>query len=203
MVFHGRHQQLEPFTLGSLRLPFVDSYRYLGLVFSSNGRWRQHIDNMTKRSNQRFAACVAWAQREKLHLAWPARLFQVYVLDAFLFGAAFIAADASALRSLDQQLRRLGRRLLGWPPGSPIAAVFGELGWCDAEALAMQRAASLWARLASCSVDCPTARIWSHVFRYARQRGQSWAAWATTSCIAQGVPVASSRGVGPGQPACL
>ena len=128
MVFHGRHQRLDSFTLGNQILPFVDSYRYLGVVFSTNGRWSRHVDHMIKRSNQRFAACVAWAQREKLHLAWTTRLFKVYVLDVFLFGASLIAADAVALRSLDHQLRKLGRRLLGWPSGSPIAAVFGELG---------------------------------------------------------------------------
>ena len=118
MVFHGRHQQLPPFKLGGLNLPFVSSYRYLGVVFSSNGRWTQHVEHMSSRSNHRFATCVAWAQREKLHLAWTARLFQVYVLDAFLFGAELIATDAVALRALGQQLRRLGRRILGWPSGS-------------------------------------------------------------------------------------
>ena len=63
------------------------------------------IEHMTKRSNQRFAACVARARREKLHLAWTTRLFQVYVLNAFLFGAGFIVSDAVALHYLDHQLR--------------------------------------------------------------------------------------------------
>ena len=104
MVFHDRHQHLPPFKLGSLDLPFVSSYRYLGVVFSSNGRWTQHVAHMSSRSNQRFATRVAWAQHEKLHLAWIARLFHAYVLNAFLFGAEFIATDAVALRALGQQL---------------------------------------------------------------------------------------------------
>ena len=85
MIFHGRHQHLPPFRLGGLELPFVSSYRYLGVVFSSNGRWSHHVSYMSDRGKQRFATCVAWAQRGKLNLAWTARLFQMYVLDAFLW----------------------------------------------------------------------------------------------------------------------
>ena len=203
MVFHGQHQRLPPFKLGSLDLPFASSYRYLGVVFSSNGRWAPHVEHISSRSNQRFATCVAWAQREKLHLAWIARLFQVYVLDAFFFGAEFIATDAVALRAIGQQLRRLGRRILGWPSGSPNVAVLGELGWLDAEALALRRAASLWSRLASRPADGVAVPIPGRVFHYARRHGQSWAASASASFSANCVPDAALRGVGPGQPPSL
>ena len=194
---------MQPFRLGGLELPFVATYRYLGVVFASNGRWSHHISYMLDRGKQRFATCVAWAQREKLNLAWTARLFQVYVMDAFLYGAEFIFTDAVALRSLDRHLRTFGRRLLGWPAGAPIAAVFGELGWCDAEASALRRTASLWARLESHACDSTSPSIAGRVFRYARWNRHSWAASVTTSLAAAGIPNAASHGVGPGQPTRL
>ena len=67
----------------------------------------------------------------------------------------------------------------------------------------MRRAASLWARLASCPAGGATAAITGRVFHYARRHGQSWAAWAFASLSAHGVPDAALRGIGPGQPPSL
>ena len=48
-----------------------------------------------------------------------------------------------ALRLLNSALRRWGWFPLGWPPGSPVASVFSELGWPDAEHLSTGRLLSL------------------------------------------------------------
>ena len=68
-------------------------------------------------------------------MAWCGKLFRAYVVDAFAFGSEFIATDPVALRTFSRHLIDFGRRLLGWPRGSPAAAVLGDLGWLDGEPL--------------------------------------------------------------------
>ncbi|CAE8583262.1 unnamed protein product [Polarella glacialis] len=94
-----------------------------------------------------FAECAAWAFRENLDLQWCDKLFRSYSLPAFLHGSEPAAVDSRAVALMNKSLRTWGRGLLGWPRGSLIAAVFGDLGWFDAEALALDRAASLCGRL--------------------------------------------------------
>ena len=71
-------------------------------------------------------------------------------------------------------LRRWGRRLLGWPSGSPNAAVFLELGWPDALHLCTERLLSLFGRALSmpCGERCPLPAL---IFRTALSFPGSWA----------------------------
>ena len=203
MIFRGRHSGMTPFSLGVAELPFVDSYRYLGVIFDSRCKWSRHVRHVLARGQQKIAACVAWAEREKLNLAWRAKLFRAYVLDAFAFGSEFILEDHVALRAFNRHLVAFGRRLLGWPRGSPAAAVLGDLGWLDGEAIALQRASSLWARLDSHVPSLPHGSLAGKVFAFARTQATSWASVTFSSLSRAHVPFASSWGVGPGQPASL
>ena len=90
-----------------------------------------------------------------------------------------------------------------WPSGTPSAAVYGDLGWIDAEAIALQRAAGLWSRLRCRPPATPLSPIPAVVFQYASTRGDSWASWADASLRAAGVADPSSWDVGPGQPVSL
>lgn len=203
MVVGGRGPSLQPFRLGSLELPFVTKCKYLGVTFDAGGRGNSHVQHIIARGNQKFGACVAWAQRERVNLSWTTKLFRGYVLDAATFGLEFVAADRVALGVFDRQLRQWGRRLLTWPSGAPSAAVYGDLGWIDAEAIALQRAAGLWSRLRSRPLASSLSPIPAVVFQHASTRGDSWASWAEASLRAVGVADPSSWNVGPGQPVSL
>ena len=56
-------------------------------------------------------------------------LFWSYVLPNFLWVLDFCLNLSPAIRLIDGALRMWGRHILGWPSGSPNAAVFLELGW--------------------------------------------------------------------------
>ena len=181
-------------------LPLVSSYRYLGVMVSSNGRWAAHASHLLARGEARFAQCVAWASREGLSLPWSERLFRVYALSAALFGIEFVVEESSAMSLLDRRLRQWGRRLLRWPAGTPNAAVLGELGWVDMEALALDRVAGLFARLLCFDSTSAHTPVPVSIFRYTFLVPGSWAYWAHATLTNSGVPSAPSWGLGRGAP---
>jgi hypothetical protein len=200
MVVNGPRLLPPLFMIGSVSLPFVDQYPYLGVLFHNRGGWGQHADRSSARGNARFAECVAWAMRETLDVAFGSKLFHVYVLAAVLHGSELAIIDRQSLRTYEKCLRGWGRRLLGWPRGSPNAAVLGDLGWDDFEALALGRVAGLFARLRCRPWAGVRSEIPAVVYQYALTRNDSWASWAAASLGAAGVPDHNAWGVGPGAP---
>ena len=75
-----------------------------------------------------------------------------------------------------------------WPSGSPNASVLGELGWLEAEALMLRRAAGLFGRLRC----LPTAGQLQHtaleMFNFARGRDAPCASWAERAFAGTGIP---------------
>ena len=101
--------------------------------------------HLRERGEGKFQQCCAWAARQRLHSRWLAHLFNLYVLPSITYGLEF--ARPQGLRLFDAALVQWGRRILGWPAGSPRVAVFGDLDWWRADALALRRRASLFSRL--------------------------------------------------------
>ncbi|CAE8590013.1 unnamed protein product, partial [Polarella glacialis] len=146
------------------------------------------------------AAAAVRAMRETLDVAFGSKLVHVYVLAAVLHGSELAIIDRQSLRTYEKCLRGWGRRLLGWPRGSPNAAVLGDLGWDDFEALALGRV-----RWPVCAPSLPSlagvrSEIPAAVFQYALTRNDSWASWAAASLGAAGAPDHNAWGVGPGAP---
>ena len=145
-----------------------------------------HARHVVAKGNQKFATCVAWAAREGLHTAWRNQLFQSYVLAAFSFGLEFVLFDRGAMLLLDRQLRQWGRRLLAYPAGTPNPVVYSDLGWLDAQSIALKRAAGLLARLASGQHAHDRANLPAVVYAYAARQQGSWATCVSNSLAACG-----------------
>ena len=152
MIFGPRTRVLScAVTLAGSSLPIVKEYTYLGVVLTSSLSWLPHVRHLISRGNRLFAQCVSWCRSDRLPVHFAASLFQSYVLPSISWGLEFCLNSSPAIRLLDGALRRWCRHLLGWPSGSPNAAVFLEPGWPDALHLCTERLLSLfWA----CSWPC-------------------------------------------------
>ena len=118
--------------------------------------------------------CLSWCLRDRLTLCWSAQLLQSHVLPAALFGMELMPTCAT-LNRFESRLLQWGRRLLRWPAGTPRAAVIAELGWLRPGDLITERAAGLFARLASIAPhQCRRQMLWT-IFNYARHRQGTWA----------------------------
>ena len=197
VCFNPPRQPPRPLRLAGSDLPFVPSYTYLGVVFHCRGSTRPHAQHAIARGERKFRQCCAWAHRQGLHAAWLDDLFRSYVLPSAAYGLEL--ATPAGERAFDRALTRWGRRILGWPDGAPRVAVFGDLGWHRADALALRRRASLFVRLLR--GPPPSCRFTAHdVFRYAFERGDTWAADTARAIALLGVPSPASWGIGEGVP---
>ena len=129
--------------------PQVAEYPYLGVTLTTSLSWVPHIRKLISRGHRLFAQCVSWCSSERLPVQFASHLFLTYVLPSVSWGCEFCLGSAPAMRLLDGALRRWGRCLLGWPRGSPNAAVHVEVGWPDAQRLVTGRLLSLYGRLSS------------------------------------------------------
>ena len=146
---HGRGRTRAPaFSLGGQVLPRVKTYTYLGVSLRENLSWKGHIDHLLARGERKMAACLFWTRSADLPLSFVERIYQTYVHPSVCFGLEFVSAGPQIAR-FQTRLLQWGRRLLGWPRGSPNLAVQGQLGWHDAETIRLVQAAGLWARLLS------------------------------------------------------
>ena len=169
-------------TLAGVLLPVVFEYPYLGVILTPSLSWTPHVRHLVSRGNRLFAHCVAWCKSERLPLRFASTLFTSYVLPSISWGSEFLISSPPALRLLNSALRRWERFLLGWPLGSPIASVFLELGWPDAEHLASSRLLSLFGRVhAMPSGDrCPLPTL---IFNLASAVPGSWPSQCADICF--------------------
>ena len=111
--------------LGGVFLPIVTEYPYLGVILTP----------------------TLGCPRPSSGHAGESSFRPMCVLPSISWGTEFFSTSPPALRLVDCALRRGGRFLLGWPSGSPVGAVFLELGWPDARHLSTSRLLSLFGRL--------------------------------------------------------
>ena len=128
-------------------LPVVSSYRYLGVVLTPSLRWDAHVAHLVSRGHRLFAQCVSWARSEGLSVSFAHFLLATYVFPSAMYGTEFVGDCARSLAQLDLAQRRWGRHLLGWPAGTPCAAVLYELALLDSLRVATGRSLSLFGRL--------------------------------------------------------
>ena len=107
-------------------------------------------------------------------------------LPRVTWGSEFLSRAPSALRILDQGLRRWERHLLG----SPCAGVLLELGWPDADRVSTGRLLTLWGRTSSMAVH-PRCPISVKVLQIASGVPGTWAHHSQTLCSFFGAPLSS------------
>lgn len=172
-----------PFTLSGQTLPWVSTYRYLGVVVDRGLTLRQHVAERGERGRAAFFGCCGWAQRERLSLPYLARLVETYVVPKVLWGMELAAFSPVRMRELDAWQRRIGRWLLR-DFRAPDAVVLGDLGWRPWSSLAQERAAALWCRLQPPRPARPSAEVAA----VSATLPTGWAQLVTQSLQAVGAP---------------
>ena len=114
-------------------------------------------------------------------------------------GSEFFAYSPAALHLLDGEIRRWGRHVLGWPPGSPCAGVLCELGWPDAEHLALGTTLLPFGTLLFHGLGCPVPAT---VLSVASQSPGTWAHHALAMCAHLDIPSPLAAGIHPQSPPC-
>lgn len=129
MVISGKlTSNLKLLVFGNL-VPKVQTYKYMGVTFSSNGSWTPLVDAVKQKCHARTMELMRWGRANNLTCDVLARLWRIYVEHGVVWGVAVALLSMPQTRVLDRTQRVAGRRLLGFSKVSPVPAVCLELGW--------------------------------------------------------------------------
>ena len=136
---------------------------------------------MAEKAVTKTREIVAWAKANEIHLILALRMWDMYVLRAFLYGANLCLPTPSDKQYIDRTQRQCGRLLLGFCRSSRSPAVLAALGWTrPSESIASERISLLQRTMKSQNVVVrKVADATSHVTR-------SWVSYTLAELEAQG-----------------
>ena len=188
--FGGTSEGMSPFTLAGRALPFVKSYRYLGILVDRNLSYVEHLRNLKQVLRRKLFACCGWGRREKLPLDLLAKLVASYVESACLFGTEMSLFSGVRMEELDRSQRWIGR-ILFRSPNAPNAIVYGDLAWQPWSMRALERGIGLFSRLCGANPNRLTARV----FRFAASTRCSWTSSLVLRMSELGIQLPSQYGI--------
>lgn len=154
-------QDDDPFSLGGATLPFADSYRYLGLIFSSSLAWRIHGKSLIDRVRASAYAITGMVQRGGSPAARSvAKLVQAICAAQIGHCMPVFQPDSALCASLDNLMALPIRRALRLPRRTPAALLLAEVGLMSTEHLCAQAALRFARRAVTLPEQHPTAVLW-------------------------------------------
>jgi hypothetical protein len=110
----------------------VESYKYLGVVFQSNGKWDATLDsNIMKARHTLGELLQAGIGEDGLQVGHSSRLYQSCAMPQFLYGSEIFTMSATHLRSAVTQMNKAARNIFGKKGDCNVIfeALRGDLGW--------------------------------------------------------------------------
>jgi hypothetical protein len=159
MVFResGRVSTNDVFWYGNAKLEVVSHFKYLGMVFSSNGKFVKHVEVLATKVRRSLHSLVKfrWRFRE-LSNQTLLLLFDTLLKPVILYGAEVYSSQLLSKASLCQLDTGHGiwcRTVLGVPRGTPSSGVFWELGRDKVSMISALRALKFFLRVSTAKRD--------------------------------------------------
>ena len=141
---YSRNQRLS-FKINGKEIEIVKEFKYLGVLFSKNGRFAQHTKNVSN------IACKAMYLLRKriVNLYLPVdcqlKLFNQTIVPILLYGTE--VSGFENLQPLEKIQLDFLRRILKMKSSSPLVMVYGEFGWYPLEIQVKVRMIKFWLKL--------------------------------------------------------
>ena len=107
----------------------VKFYNYLGVIFSSNGKFNKHADYVIPKAKGALACLRKALYQFDLPVEMLKRLFLVMIEPILLYGAPVWCREEKIVTRVDSVLNSWSREVLGVGRATPVCAVQMELGW--------------------------------------------------------------------------
>jgi hypothetical protein len=166
----------EHWTFKNCPLKTVRSATYLGILFSCNGHWNQHICYATDKAMKASSSLIRFFYRYKDFSApffW--RLFKTSIEPVLLYGSEIWGVYPSSNTRLERPGLRFLKTILGLPQGAPSSAVRLEMATIKFREKALYRALSYWGRLTKLPPNHPDHQCLVYQYELVERGVQCWA----------------------------
>eukprot|EP00456_Euglypha_rotunda_P058415 TRINITY_DN4852_c0_g5_i3.p1 TRINITY_DN4852_c0_g5~~TRINITY_DN4852_c0_g5_i3.p1 ORF type:complete len:347 (+),score=-26.07 TRINITY_DN4852_c0_g5_i3:97-1041(+) len=146
MVFGTRkNSSIQKFYLGADELKIVDSYKYLGLIIDRNFSWKQHIEKLSLKAQNRMKGIFGLGIGKGLSVKALMRGWEVLVRPLVEFSCEIWGEkDYKMLEDLQVDM---GRRVLGVSRMTTREVIQGELGLQRLKARRILARIRFWSKL--------------------------------------------------------
>ena len=125
MIFGARKFE-HRFTLGNSSLEIVQSYKYLGVTFSSNGSFLNARKHVASQARKAMASLLQNISRLNLSVDLSLKVFDSTVMPVLLYGSEIFGFENTEI--LDRVYHDFMRIITQARKSTPLYMLFGELG---------------------------------------------------------------------------
>uniref|UniRef100_A0A803TZ01 Reverse transcriptase domain-containing protein n=1 Tax=Anolis carolinensis TaxID=28377 RepID=A0A803TZ01_ANOCA len=142
----GKNRKWYTWTLNGVHLEQTNSYKYLGITFSSSGAWSNHITHSIQRATKAAGSIYKLYHHRYPGTIRPAlEVFKKKIMPTLIFGAE-IWGHTNLAKIEAFQVKQL-RTLLGLSRTTLMAAVRAELGMLPVKAQILMRQFNYWSKV--------------------------------------------------------
>ena len=147
MIFANRKVKKEQynFKLGEDKLEIVDSFKYLGVHFSYNGKFTVAIDNLASMAERAMYSLFKKSRSLQLPIDIQFHLFDKVVLPIMLYSCE--VWGFSNISPLEKLHRKFCKMVLKLRSSTPNVMIYGETGRFPLEVMVKIRMIKYWSRI--------------------------------------------------------
>jgi hypothetical protein len=143
-----RHPMSFEFFFQNRLLNIVESFKYLGIVFRSDGSLELAMKRVAVSARKAFFLFSRPCSSFTLGASMCNKLYQTFIFSILSYGAELWGVSVKThFEDLEQVQTMVGRFILGVGKKTPEIGVLGELGWNSVRCCAVLRAISYWSHL--------------------------------------------------------
>ena len=150
MIFtkNNRRANVQPiFRFNGERIDIVDSYIYLGVEFSKNGKFYKERKRASNQAQKAMFALLKKCRTHNIPIDLQLQLFDTAVVPVLLYGSEVWGFEDNKI--IESVHMKFLKYVLGVKKSTPNSIVYGELGRMPLELLIKQRMINYWAKIVS------------------------------------------------------
>jgi hypothetical protein len=135
--------------MGMEMLHKTQHFKYLGIWFSANGRWKRMADHSIGNAKGSTGRTARYGMH-KGQCGWVGRaIAEADCLSRLFYGTEVWTPPSTTLKAMDSVMASVGRRALGAPQFAPTCLVLKEMGWKSSVCRVLKRRLKLAHKLSS------------------------------------------------------
>ena len=141
MIF-GKNKQKRKFTINGNDIEKVNSFKYLGLVFSKNGKYTNGIKHNIEKAKKASFAILRRSKQLNLSISCQLHISETIIKPILLYGCEIFCHENLTL--IDTFYTQILKRILCVNKNTPRYMIFGETGCTPPSIDIKKRALSFW-----------------------------------------------------------